>query len=353
MKRILQSILTLILMLSVATVSAQVNSKLDAMFRDLRSQGQDCDIKYSNNSRDIGLKVAYHAFFRLYNEADSATLTTAEIQRRNSLKDTYNRLWSTMEELSHNALKCNKWEYHQDGNDTIEWTLLLKDTGKDLDDVFFYNTSRYIMNVSQALEYASFQYINFPQTYPGPAVKGAGMMGYTCVIDSTIHATEPFDRATFMASLQPVFASDSIKSFEVYYKHDPSVKSNNDKIRWIGEKGIMSGETRGIVYEINDETLAHLTLKKLQEAILNYVCQYRNEFIMWDYSTFPLGISSNSMFSSEIRLPSAGKPYTTINCCQHYDRQTETNKYFFIVSETTGGRFLPCNFYEVKSATDE
>lgn len=353
MKPILHSILTLMLMLSVATVSAQVNSKLDSMFRNLRLQGQDCDIMYSNNSRDIGLKVAYHAFFPLYNEADSATLTTAEIQRRNSLKDTYNRFWNTMEELSHNALKCNKWEYHQDGNDTIEWTLLLKDTGKDLDDVFFYNTSRYIMNVSQALEYASFQYSNFPQTNPGQAVKGAGFMGYTCVIDSTIHATEPFDLATFMAYLQPAFVSEGIKSFEVHYKHDPSAKPNNDEIRWIGENGRMSGETRGIVYEINDKALAHLTLKKLQEAILTYVCQYRNEFKMWDYSTFPLGISSNSMFSSEIRLPTAGKPYTTINCCQHYDRQTDTNKYYFVVSETIGSKFIPSNFYEVRSATDE
>src|SRR5574344_15671 len=357
MKRI---VITLVLISSLWSVSAQVVTPLDNVFKGLRDIMAGGITTTQGNYGAGRTTVQIQTYIGSQDFCSQAECGTKEqmidslcdVTRSNKInQEIKERMFSIirrgLDSIMPMAEDCYHFESHHQGIDTIQYSICLH-SGSGAPNKYN-NKSELWYDDAAGVETASFSYTSKLKPC-GKHTQGLGALKYSRTEPLPSGKSVPFDWDKYQNTIQPLLNQKGIISRKFLWTQDSMYnKSNNEYISayWSDSP---SGKTNGTLYFIpnNKQTLALSLLKELNSTTLNYIHTYPEQEYIYSYNVnfIPITISKESIQKSLLETWGTGQKkgydYYIFVC-------SDIRGYYIIICETKGTLFFPKEWAELKS----
>lgn len=345
-----QTFLTALVVLFCVTTQAQVNPKMQALFEQLKELGEPPQITKTGGAGDlIRLNYSAHLYYspEMFSGADSLTLDSLLQDEWGKLKRQLSAIRHTLDQLQEEAQESYHYEYHQDGNDTIIYSMnLCQDTTR----VLKYQSDNHTMFHSDEILWFSYQ--------PYLPKKGfTGNLSYHVRVPDASLDTVPYTLTALTDDIASLFKQHRIKPRKGTWQHD---KAYSDSI-W--QKNRISGEYKDFIklmsYDgysregVTEATIYTVPRDKEQQAqqlfhafdsLAQKVTIYKQDFYFrYNYKTT---LYDNRLWLSILNC------YTEQNNqreCYSVDVAYDDFGFHFIIAQTRGIEWVPRNWPSIKT----
>lgn len=326
------------------------NPKVERLIEYCKSQGSmfvlnGGETKYQNDGKHS--KRARLLFMREFPTGEKSTDHISQavdsVRRvRNSIYDNIeDSIRKTFIDLSKEVSESYMWEYHNDGIDTIQYTVVFGRYAND-------NRSRTELHKHQPQPYQVPELLSYQYFKSKKSSIGSGSLFYHFSPDSTYSPTQYIDQEKYEKILQGIFNQDGFSKRAIYVYNDNDHPYDDSEVM-IGMHWNTPVqpyiETKVTVYTTKSEELALSTLHSLTEATFQFIDENpRLDFELTPRSAFNRNSFSPALLFRSKRLSRIYKEY------QVRLQYLQNNKeYCFLILDINGNMMLPKEWIKLKS----
>lgn len=339
-----KTFLTALVALFCVTAQAQINPKMQALFDQLKELGETPHITKTGGVGDpVRLNYSVYLYYspEMFSSVDSLELDSALHVEREKLKRQVAAIRHTLDQLQEEAQESYHYEYHQDGNDTIIYSMNLC---HDTTHVAKYQSDNRTWFHSDEHLWFSYE--------PYQPKKGfTGNLSYTVKVPESCLDTIPYTLSALTDDITLVFKRHRIKPRKATWRHDKSYSDSiwkqrsQDFISMYSLDGYSrEGVTEATIYTVprDKEQLAQQlfhAFDSLAHKITNYKQDY---YFRYNYRT--------NFFDH--RWDCILICYTEQNNqhgCYSVDVAYDDYGFHFFIAQTRGTQWVPQNWQSIKT----
>lgn len=367
----MKQILTIISLFCCISISAQDVTPLDKVFDELSAIKSVPRNDYKQKINHGAGEVVYvhndviGKFFLCSKECgasdDSGEMTTEEVEQANARnKEVFDAIFGTidndLDSLMHIAEESYHHESHIDCNDTIIYSICLKNGEDTIRAIQAYDGSMVFPN---ALETISFNFTTIPKSC-GRHVSGMGILSYNKKVflpggESTLFQKEPY-----LKKIIPLLKQKGVKSWKFTWAQsaDYDIQSLMGKEFIWGESAIFidgkeesnEGHTTGTMYFIPREKkqLAETIFTSIDSITLAHTDLHPEQRYRYAYNVPERVLQYAEGNITQLFDGSTGDWYVTTRVLLGVTPQG----YYVAVLDATNNFYVPTEWYKLKSFID-
>ena len=322
-----------------------VNPKMHALFEQLTTLGEAPKIhKTGGEGNPTHLHYDANLYYSpdMYGGVHDAAMDSLLQEGKSKLRQQVKAIRHTLDDLQEEAYESYHYEYHNDGIDTIIYSMnFCRDTTR-VDKYQTYNLPYYYSDENLYFRYQ-------PNTKEGSYT---GHLNYVVTLPKPSPSPTPYTVDSLMADIARLFKQQRIKPRKVLWRHDKEysdtiwASSNVDDFCYMTKFNdtCPEGVTDATIYTmpLAQEQQAWLLLAELDSLALQYTNRQEKLYYNYNYNT-----TFREPFRACILSTFPANEPTTQN--YHLDLNRDDNGFHFLIAQTKGTLWIPRDWPCIKS----